>query len=102
MPRVTRPPQESLACGSRKWLLLLIAIALVRRLPGMQESLWLDEVFVTRIKVDDPLALTRTILSDYHPPAYLSLMSTWCWLFGDSEISVRLLPLPTQPPCRSR
>ena len=85
--------QESPAWGSRKWLLLLMAIALLLRLPGMQESLWLDEVFVTRVKVGDPITLMRTILSDYHPPAYLVTMHVWGWVFGDSEISVRMLPL---------
>ena len=74
-------------------LLLLVAMAFVLRLPGMQESLWLDETFMTRIKIGDPLTLMRTVLSGYHPPAYLVRMHLWIRLFSDSELSIRILPL---------
>jgi 4-amino-4-deoxy-L-arabinose transferase-like glycosyltransferase len=79
--------------GSRLLLLSIIAIALALRLPGLTESLWHDEVWSTRVMLGNVTALARTIGADVHPPFYAVVMFVWIRMFGDSEISVRMLPL---------
>lgn len=71
-------------------LLGLLTLALLVRLPGMIESVWLDETFCSRVKIGPPVVLARTLLSDYHPPAYFLFQHLWIRLFGDGEVAIRL------------
>lgn len=71
------------------WFVVLCA-ALVVRLPGMTESIWLDEVFCSRVKIGPPVVLARTLISDYHPPAYFLFQHLWIRALGDSEVAMRL------------
>ncbi len=70
------------------WILLL---ALLLRLPGLQESLWFDEVYHTHVYWDDP-ARRQLLLGweDVHPPLFAYLLLGWTRLVGDSELAVRL------------
>lgn len=70
------------------FLVLTIAAVLVR-LPGLNESLWYDEVWYTSVMLDSS-SLSRVLFHDVHPPLYPLLMKGWIMCFGDSEISVRL------------
>ena len=72
-------------------MLLLIALAL--RIPGLGESLWFDELWSTRIMLGSVPRCFRTVLSDVHPPGYHVLGFVWIRLFGDSELSIRVIPL---------
>lgn len=74
-------------------LAAILVVALVLRLPGLGESLWYDEMWSTRVSLATPELVVRTIAGDVHPPFYLIVMFAWIHVFGDSEISVRLLPL---------
>ena len=60
------------------------------RLPNLTESLWLDELWATRVMLVDLPTLWTTILLDTHPPVYSGFMFVWITLFGDSELSIRL------------
>ena len=71
----------------------VVALALVLRLPGLTESIWFDELWSTRVKLGSLDTLVRTIAVDVHPPFYLALMFGWIRVFGDSELSVRMIPL---------
>jgi mannosyltransferase len=90
-PRESAWIAETMA--SRLLLLSIIAIALVLRLPGLNESLWFDELSSTHVVLGNVAALAHAIGSDSHPPFYAVVMFVWIRLFGDSEISVRMLPL---------
>ncbi len=69
--------------------LLLLAAAVLARLPYFNESLWYDEVWYTLSRLNKD-SLRRVLLHDVHPPLYPVLMKGWIELFGDSEISIRL------------
>jgi 4-amino-4-deoxy-L-arabinose transferase-like glycosyltransferase len=71
----------------------ILLAALAFRVPGLGESLWYDEMWSTRVKLGSPDLAIRTIAADVHPPLYTVVMYGWIRVFGDSEISVRLLPL---------
>jgi 4-amino-4-deoxy-L-arabinose transferase-like glycosyltransferase len=71
----------------------IVAVALALRFPGLTESIWFDELWSTRVKVGTLQSLVRTVAVDVHPPFYLALMFGWIRVFGDSELSVRMLPL---------
>jgi 4-amino-4-deoxy-L-arabinose transferase-like glycosyltransferase len=71
-------------------LLGLLCVALLLRLPNLTESLWLDELWATRVMLVDLPTLWTTILLDPHPPVYSGFMFVWITLFGDSELSIRL------------
>ena len=68
---------------------LLLAAALLVRLPNFNESLWWDEVWYTYMQLN-PSSINRVLFHDVHPPLYPLLMLGWIELFGDSEIAVRL------------
>jgi len=67
--------------------------ALLLRLPGFTESLWFDEIWSTRVILGGVASTVRMLSADLHPPVFNLLMFVWIRIFGDSEISVRLLPL---------
>ena len=66
-----------------------VAIGLLLRVPGMLQSLWLDEIFRTRIGLATD-RLWWLLFYDVHNPFYNALMWLWIRLAGDSEIAVRL------------
>jgi mannosyltransferase len=69
--------------------LLLLAAAVLARLPYFNESLQYDEVWYTFSRLNKA-TLKGVLLHDVHPPLYPVLMKVWIEVFGDSEISIRL------------
>ena len=61
-------------------------------LPGLtKRSIWLDEsttIFFSHQTWSKIISETR---NDVHPPLYYFFMSIWITLFGDSEVSVRII-----------
>lgn len=74
-------------------LAALVLLALAVRLPGLNESLWFDELWSTRVKLTNVGQTLRLLMEDRHPPLYTILSFTWIRIFGDSEISVRAMPM---------
>lgn len=76
---------------TRIGLLLLVAAGVALRLPGLNESLWLDEAVTwlqTRhFNVVDTIILTG---ADRYPPLHNLLTLPFVALFGSGEIALRL------------
>jgi hypothetical protein len=85
MPRAAFTPPR------RVWVHALAALAvyLALRWPGMTQSLWLDEVFRTRVGLTGDSA-RHLILRDVHNPLYNLFMYAWIRVAGDGEVAVRL------------
>lgn len=79
----------------RAWWLWggLLVVAFALRWPLMGESLWIDELYTSRLFCGPPLVLMKTLFSDIHPPVYFLFMHGWIAAFGDSELALRTPPL---------
>lgn len=85
-------PQSEQASHFHGRTLALVACAvmlgLLLRVPGMLQSLWLDEIFRTRVGLATD-RLWWLLFYDVHNPFYNALMWVWIRLTGDGEIAVR-------------
>lgn len=74
-------------------ILIIILLGLILRIISLNQSLWLDEA-ISMVSAKN-LTYTQIIYelapSDVHPPGYYLLLKTWISVFGDGEISARLL-----------
>ncbi len=70
-------------------MILLVALALLVRLPNLNQSLWYDEVSYTGVGLAGE-SLHWLMTEDVHPPLYASLLWAWIRVAGDSEVAVRL------------
>ena len=68
---------------------LLLALAVLVRLPGLDESLWYDETWYTFVFLNDA-NYRKVLFEDIHPLLYPLFMSGWIRLFDDGELAVRL------------
>lgn len=69
---------------------LVLALALVVRLPGLSQSFWYDETWTGTISRMSFELLSPVILADVHPPfAYIPFWLT-ARLFGSSDLALRL------------
>jgi hypothetical protein len=69
----------------------MLAVAL--RVPGLDESVWFDEMYMSKLTIGEPFLLLKSLYSDIHPPAYYLFMHLWDRVFGDSELSLRTPPM---------
>jgi len=69
--------------------ILLLALAL--RIPGINRSFWVDEVYTVTERGQMGMTGIITTGSDPHPPLYYMFMHGWMDLFGNSEVAVRSL-----------
>jgi 4-amino-4-deoxy-L-arabinose transferase-like glycosyltransferase len=67
---------------------LLALLGLGLRVPGMLQSLWLDEVFRTRVGLSGDM-FWSLLLYDVHNPLYNACMWVWIRVMGDSETAIR-------------
>jgi len=70
-------------------MLLLLAIALLLRLPFLTQSLWLDEAIEALALKGYYGPLSTYSLSDFQPPLYHYLLKVWTNLAGYSELALR-------------
>lgn len=72
-------------------IFVLIFAALVR-VVNLNQSLWLDEAVVAKVVRTIPFHLIPTQFSpgDFHPPLYYVFMSLWSYVFGTTEIALRM------------
>jgi len=87
-------PVGERSAGWMCWTLLgLVLLGLGLRLPGFTESVWIDELYTSRLYCGDVIVLMKTLFSDTHPPAYFVFIHFWIGVFGDSEVWLRMPPL---------
>lgn len=67
----------------------IITLALLLRLPLLNQSLWLDEAIQALALQGHYGPLLSYALSDFQPPLYHFLLSGWTQLFGYSELALR-------------
>ena len=75
-----------------KWQFVFL-LALILRLINLNQSFWLDEA-ITAIVARDYSYLdivTKFGIHDFHPPLYYFGTKAWSSLFGNNEISLRLV-----------
>ena len=72
---------------------LLITNYLITHSPFLYlvQSLWRDEAFSVVLAEHNFLDIVRLTANDYNPPLYYLLLHFWMKIFGQSEISVRML-----------
>ena len=71
-------------------LFLILVLSVFLRVPGLNQSLWFDEVYTTNVGTGTLNQVWKLSLGDTLPPLYFYFMHFWNRLFGDSEISVRM------------
>jgi uncharacterized membrane protein len=70
---------------------LILAAAVLSRLPRLDQSLWLDEVlYSTRFVASSLLNLWELALHDPPAPFYRVALYGWVGLFGENELVIRL------------
>src|SRR4051794_36605441 len=74
-------------------LAIILVVAFLLRLPGLNESVWFDELWATHLKVGNLPTLLQVVKHDVHPPFYAVFMFFWDKVFGDSEVSIRTPPM---------
>jgi len=89
-PSSVEPRAGRSACT---WVTLLTLLALALRWPLLDRSVWFDEACMSHQRIGTWAQLVATVYVDIHPPLYLVVMHVWNALFGDSELSLRMLPL---------
>ena len=75
------------------WLWPLLLLALLLRMPRLNRSLWIDEVYSVAERGSMGFLEIITTIADPHPPLYYLALHTWMLVFGESPIAVRSLSL---------
>jgi len=78
---------------SHLWLWPILVLALLLRLPRLNRSLWIDEVYSISMRGAMSFGEIITTTADPHPPLYYLTLHTWMLVFGDSPIAARSLSL---------
>lgn len=68
----------------------ILSLALLLRLPLLNQSLWLDESIEALALQGHFGSLLSYSLSDFQPPLYHFILLAWTRLFGFSEIALRI------------
>lgn len=71
-------------------LAVLLAAALLVRLPGLLAGFWHDEVMYSWVYFGSPARRSWLLWRDVHPPVYSLLLWGWSSLFGNHEAVLRL------------
>lgn len=70
---------------------LILLLAIILRLPGINQSLWLDEAAQAMMS-SSSLSNIGGISGDFHPPLFHYLLHFWL-KFSTNEVWMRILPL---------
>ena len=85
--------------GNRMYLVFMILIiclgATLRFIHLGDQSLWLDEVMFVEAATSETAEGVISYMThrDFHPPVYAFLLRGWIDIFGNTDLSVRLLPM---------
>lgn len=74
-------------------LIPIVLLALALRLPNIDRSFWIDEIYTVSVRGSFNVFGIITTGSDPHPPLYYLVVHGWMRVFGRSEIAVRSLSL---------
>ena len=79
---------------SRLWLLLIIILAAILRIPTLgTSSLWFDEA-ISYLAASLPINLIlNNAVQSSHPPLYYLLLKAWTFALPDSDSALRVLGL---------
>ncbi len=96
--KTTAPGSQTYSSASRRFpqewaLLFILALAVALRLPWMAQSLWYDEISVTRPYLANTFHLLDAWAFESNMPVHYTIMFFWDKLFPDTEFSLRLPPL---------
>ncbi len=87
-------PDTAAAQRSRALLLwMLVAAALLVRIPLLGRPVWFDEACMSDQRLGTAAQLLASLYAEIHPPLYLCFMHAWNGVFGDSEVAMRTPPL---------
>jgi uncharacterized membrane protein len=77
----------------KKKLIFIFIVALAVRLISLNQSLWLDEGTTARVATQYSLwqIIPQFSVADFHPPLYYLLIRVITYVFGSSEIALRML-----------
>ena len=84
--------------GRRKFksgiiLFIIFSFTLALRLAFItQKNLWFDEIYSWHLSQQSFVSIIFTTWSDIHPPLFYFILKFWIWIFGDSPLSLRILP----------
>lgn len=70
---------------------LILLAGFIFRVVSINQSLWLDEAttaLVSKMTIVD--MFTKFLPADFHPPLYYLILKFWTFVFGYSEISLRM------------
>jgi len=70
---------------------LILLVGLILRLISLNQSLWLDEA-TTALVAKMPLSniFNNFLPNDVHPPLYYLIVKYWSFVFGTSEVALRI------------
>ena len=71
-------------------IILILLLGFVLRLVNINQSLWLDETVQAITSKGPFLGLFVELKGDFHPPLYHFIVWGWAYLFGNSEIAMRM------------
>ncbi len=75
----------------QKIFVFSLSLGLVLRLVSLNQSLWLDEATTALVaKMSFTDIFTKFLPGDFHPPLYYLLIKVWVFLFGNSEVVLRI------------
>jgi mannosyltransferase len=69
---------------------VVIACAALWSIRLGERTLWADEAFTWQVTQFDLPRLFSALSDDVHPPAHFLLLKSWAYVFGDSELALRL------------
>jgi cellulose synthase/poly-beta-1,6-N-acetylglucosamine synthase-like glycosyltransferase/uncharacterized membrane protein len=74
------------------WLLFpVLVVAAAFRIPNLDRSLWIDEIYSVSHRGSMPVVELLTTTSDPHPPLYYLTLRGWMTVAGRSEVAIRSL-----------
>ena len=78
---------------SRPIILIFVFTLAIRLVLITQKNLWFDEIYSWHLSRQSFISIIFTTWSDIHPPLFYFMLKVWVWIFGQSVISLRILPV---------
>lgn len=95
-PIIPFPPRFWRNKPGREYILLALLFVFtlaIRLVLITQKNLWFDEIYSWHLSRQPFISIIFTTWSDIHPPLFYFILKGWIWIFGESVISLRILPV---------